>query len=358
MALPLSRGVGLACLLAWSLGAARAEEAAAPKAPVSVRAGKALQPPNLPALLPPQPALVDYAAAHGLALRGVDQTARSTLGLPGDSVTALISLREGQSLKQWLVQLQLARPTDQERKDNAVPESKVNVNGHDYRFSGGSPLALDIRIAGPFVAGKKPPTGEKRARTLVPPNFLALGLDEASRILISAVNPSPKTAETSAPASASPPVLSPQEERTVGGMFPALITFFNAAQTTPGIREIMWTVLDLPSAWSLVKHGGKIVPGFTFGENISEVEQTAWAFPDHRLFYLGLNLTLNEQPALQVSFIVTSPAPPLLNTAGIVGLVAQSPTKKDKRMDLQIVAAHRAIPSAQAKLDASPVPPP
>jgi hypothetical protein len=334
------RLVGLACLLAWPLSVVRAEGSSA----VVGIGAKAPQPPNLPALIPPQPDLVAYAATHGLPLTGIDQTRRGAAGAPGDSVTALITLREGQALRQWLVRLELALPTDKERKANSVPESGVNVNGHDYRFSGGDPLALDIRIAGPFAPGKKPPTEERKARTLVPPNFLALGLDEACRVLVGVLHPPPKDGEAPAPAAApaSPPALSAQEERTVGGMFPALVTFFNAAQTTPGIREIMWTVLDLPSAWSLVKHGGRIVPGFTFGDNISAVEPAAWAMPDRGLFYLGLDLALNEQPALRVSFVVTSPAPPLLNTAGIVGLVAQSPTKKDKRMDLQVIAARRA----------------
>ncbi len=334
------RLVGLACLLAWPLSPLRAEESGAA---VGI-GGKPADPLNLPALLPPQADLVAYAAAHGLPLSGIDETPRGTAGAPGDSVTALITLREGQALRQWLVRLELAPPTDKERKANSVPESAVTVNGHDYHFSGGDPLALDIRVAGPFVPGKKPPTEEKTARTLVPPNFLALGLDEACGVLVAVLPPPGKTGATpSSPAAApaSPPVLSARQERVVGGMFPALITFFNAAQTTPGIREIMWNVLELPSAWSLVKHGGKIVPNFTFGNNISALAPAAWAMPDRRLFYLALDLALNEQPALRVSFVVTSPAPPLLNTAGIVGLVAQSPTKKDKRMDLQIIAAHR-----------------
>lgn len=346
-----SRLIGLACLIG-SLHPTWAEEHAASNSAHVAVGGKAPRPLDLPALIPPQPDLVAYAAAHDLPLTGIDQTPRGTTGVPGDSVTALITLREGRTAKQWLVRLELALPTDKERKTNPVSESEMTVNGHKYHFSGGDPLALDIRIAGPFIAGKKPPTEEKKTRTLVPPNFLALGLDEACRVLTAVMHSPEKSSGTSPPsAPASPPVISPREEQIVGGMFPALVTFFNAAQTTPGIHDIMWTVLDLPSAWSILKRGGKIEPDFTFGDNLSAVAPAAWAMPDRPLFYLDLDLTLNEQPALQASFVVTSPAPPLLNTAGIVGLVAQSPTKKDKRMDLQVVAAHRAAPAQATNSD-------
>ena len=84
------RLVGLACLLAWPLSIVGAEGSSA----VVGIGGKAPQPPNLPALIPPQPDLVAYAATHGLPLTGIDQTRRGAAGAPGDSVTALITLRE------------------------------------------------------------------------------------------------------------------------------------------------------------------------------------------------------------------------------------------------------------------------
>lgn len=125
-------------------------------------------------------------------------------------------------------------------------------------------------------------------------------------------------------------------------MFPALITFFMGVQNTPGLREILWDVTELPSVWSVLKHGGKVNPGFNIEEDIAAVEPGAWTMPDRSLYRMGIALSLNEQPALRISLTVTSPLPPLLTTAGIVGIVAQPPGKKDKRMDLRVVAAHRA----------------
>ena len=136
-------------LLAWPLAVLAAEKSPSPPA-------------ELPALIPPQPALVAYAATHGIPLDGLDASPGPAAATPGDSVTALVTLREGQTGKQWLVHLEIATPTEKERAENSPIVPVIGVNGHNYKFSAGAPLALDIRTAGPFIAGVQPRRIEKK----------------------------------------------------------------------------------------------------------------------------------------------------------------------------------------------------
>jgi len=114
-------------------------------------------------------------------------------------------------------------------------------------------------------------------------------------------------------------------------------------QSTPGLSEILWDISEMPSVWPIVKHGGKISPGFNFGEDVGELPPTSWTVPGRQLYHMGLAVSLNDQPTLRATLVVTSPRPPLLNTAGIIGILARPPAGgPDKRLDIQILAAHRA----------------
>jgi hypothetical protein len=301
--------------------------------------------PEPPVAIAPFANVVAYAATHQIAIAGLDLADAAGVVRPGDSLTALVSFREGNRSKQWLIQFQVAVPTAQEIKDHPPLGmwTKSNTSGRTYQFGAGTPLALDIRTVGPFVEGKNPPSTEKSTRAFISPDFLELGLDRGCQSLVkwSAEQALAKAGKGPPP----PPfVLSEAEERIFCGSFPALVTFFQGVQNTPGLREILYEIADKPSLWSIAKRGGKVEPGLSFGEEVAAVEPAGWLPSGLPFFRSSLMVDLNEQRALRCVLLVTTPRPPLLTTAGIVGIAAEPPDNKNKRLDVRIVAARLGTP--------------
>jgi xanthosine utilization system XapX-like protein len=52
-----------------------------------------------------------------------------------------------------------------------------------------------------------------------------------------------------------------------------------------------------------------------------------------------LHVALNKKRVLESELWVTSPRPPLLNSAGILGMVVRSTAYKDKLLIMRIIAA-------------------
>ena len=77
-------------------------------------------------------------------------------------------------------------------------------------------------------------------------------------------------------------------------------------------------------------------------EDLAEADPAGWVLPGLALYQLPVAVELNSTPALHCTLLVTSPQSPLLTCAGIVGIAAEPPGKKDKRLDVRIIAAHRA----------------
>jgi hypothetical protein len=280
----------------------------------------------------------------------------------------LVTFREGSRSKQWLTEFRIAMPTKKEIADN--PQRTVTLsteNGHTYRFGTGVPLALDIHTVGPFTEGQKLPEIEKHARVFISPDFLGLGLERSCRAMIKwrakessteRTKREPKGAmirlgveEASAVStkdtSASGPktaILSEEDERDLSGSGPALVGFFEGVQNTPGLREILWEIADKPSIWSVIKHGGKVNASLKSGSDFALVEPAGWVLPGLSLSRFPINIALNETPTLRCTLLVTSPRPPLLTCAGIIGIAAEPPGNSDKRLDIRIIAAHRLAP--------------
>jgi len=309
---------------------------------LSARAAS-LSAPEAPAIITPLANVAAYAAGHEIAIEGMEIGASAAAVRPGDSLTALVSFREGKRSKQWLIQFQVAVPTAQEIKDHPPSSmwAKSDTSGRTYQFGAGVPLALDIRTVGPFVEGKDAPDAEKNTRAFVSPDFLGLGLD---RNCESIVRWSAEQALTKAGHSPPPTALSEDEERVFFGALPALATFFQGVQNTPGLREILWEITDKPSLWSIVKRGGKVDTKLNFGDEVAAVEPAGWVPTGLPFFRSSVMVDLNEQRALRCVLLVTTPRPPLLATAGIVGIAAEPPNNKNKRLDVRIVAARRGAP--------------
>jgi hypothetical protein len=322
-------------LIVW-LAALLAAQAAVPLAP------------NSPMETLPQPAVLAFAASHGIRVDGLKLTATSFEGAAGDAVTALVTLREGHRSRQWLVQFTISALTEKERAvirhGNFVLTADTT---HSYKYSADASTALDILVAGPFASGHPPPETETHARALISPDYLSLGLDSFCRVALRLAkeNPAVPGAPSLPPAENPFFKLPPRAQWAFLGLFPALGAFMDGIQGTPGLKDILWEIAAKPSVWSIVKSAGKVNININAGNDVTAVDPADWSLPRIPLYRLPLHLSINQQPMLDCILFVTAPRPPLLATAGIVGIIAQPPGKQDKRLDIRMLAAHLAAPA-------------
>ena len=210
--------------------------------------------------------------------------------------------------------------------------------GEKLWFSNAHRVALDIQTTGPFSSshpGNAPAT--KPARTMISPDLLGLGLDQSCRASIKWFRNSTGVAPKE-----KPPAPSPEEQRALVGFFPALMAFFEAVEKTPGLRDILWDIVEKPSVWSILRRGGRVDTGIDFKETPSLIEARAEKpATAGDVFRMPLKLALNDQPALRCALIVTAPRPPLLTCAGIIGIDADPPEGSAKHLTIRLVASRR-----------------
>lgn len=304
-----------------------------------------------PALLQPPPevepfaALAAFAAAHDVPVSGFEPAPENeTRAVAGDAVTALVVLHRGKDEAQWLLQLQIAPPTQKELAENPPTKLRLNVpSGRVLSFVATTGLGIDIRAIGPVIRGRTGDPVEKRSRALVSEDFLAIGLDRSCQtfLRLSAEKRAQSATVPQDKATPSPP-FSEADERAIAGFAPALMALLQAIQSTPGLREILWEVLEKPSLWSFVKRAGKTQIGLDLDGNNTVGALAPAAMPAAPIAYrMSPTLTINDKPGLLCSLFVASPRPPLLTTAGVLGIVAIAPTKPDLRLDIRVVASRR-----------------
>ena len=132
-------------------------------------------------------------------------------------------------------------------------------------------------------------------------------------------------------------------DRAFIGGIPAVQSYFEVIQNTPGLRDILFDILDLPSAWSRIRNRGIKEVEFHFErERVEQVRAGEEALSEFGpVYHLPLVLKLNKDPALNLTFIVTSPNPPLLACAGVVGLLAEKPGQTQNYLTFRVLTARK-----------------
>jgi hypothetical protein len=208
-------------------------------------------------------------------------------------------------------------------------------------YSSEATTALEITTIGPFEVGRQAPETERHARAFVSPEFLGLGLDAACRLSLR-MHEGTEAAPSGGPAAKPPMPLSESDERTLFGTAPALAAFVQGIQATPALSEIFWAITKRPSAWTIVRHGGNLVFSVaTTGEG-GVVAAAGWPLLGLPVYRMPLLLSFYQEPALRFTLFVTAPRPPLLATAGIVGIIAEPPRAEGKRLEIRLLAGRRA----------------
>jgi len=306
----------------------------------------------------PCAAAVGWAEGAKIPLNHIDSAIDGEALNPGDSITGLIQLHEkGVREKQWIVYSEIVNPGP---KDDAAKKSEPMVLyttlGNKLEFKS-SPVMVKVRTIGPFVETgdkRKPKVQEESATFPLDKGYLSLGLDRAVAALLKfkqnkehgnfSFGPKPfgeaeiakgrKLAEATH--------ITSDDERALCGSCPALLSYFDFAHNTPGLQDICFKVVELPSVWSMIRHVG-VTANLTFQtENFRGADAFAWdSAGNGPAYYFPMSLELNKQPALRLTFVVTSPKSPLLGCGGIVGMLAEKPDEKETYLTFRVISARR-----------------
>jgi hypothetical protein len=301
--------------------------------------------------------LVAAAEATRIPLDRIDPQIQTDRLEPGDSITGLITMFEkGGRRTQWLVYLEVVAPDTKESPQKPPPPMVLYSSFGGTQTCVSVPAFAVVRTLGPFVEsakrGKPGKAPEKTARFTLNKGFLGLGLHQAAAAFRSLEQGSIRGTWTvrHKPFSEAEVAkgrelaarlrITPDQERALIGAIPALLSYFEVVQNTPGLSDILYEVVDLPSAWSLVRNTGIKSVGLRFEKGVGESSAASWQLPESSLIYhFPMVLELNEQPALNLRFVVTSPNPPLLACAGVIGMLAEHPVNNEKYLTLRILSA-------------------
>ena len=301
------------------------------------------------------PSLVDAARAADLPLAGIDPPGEAGSLKPGDSVTALVTLFEkGRQPAQWLLEVKAAAPYATEKPGKPRAPSVWYTTAGDKLEFASSQSPVNLLLLGPFAeaGGKSPRAKEQKARFTLDKGFLGLGFDEAAAAIVRMrqakltnqfeASPEPFTpAQIAAGKKAVAALgLTPTEQRALAGLGPALLSYFELVQHTPGLDRLFYKVVDLPSVWSIVRHVGTKASLELEPEHFAPLDTAAWGLPTKPPGYaFPMAFRLNGQPALTVTLVVAPPRPPLLACGGIIGLLAEKPSEKETYLTLRILSA-------------------
>jgi hypothetical protein len=307
----------------------------------------------------PGGAAVAWAETKKISLNRIDSTVDGDALNPGDSITGLVTLHEkGLREMQWIVYSEIVTPGPKDdigKKEQPVVFYTTLGNKLEFKSA---PVMVNVRTVGPFVEAadkKKPKVEDESARFPLEKDFLGLGLDRAVAAVMkfkgnkdhgnfvfgdkpfseSEIAKGRKLAEMTH--------ISTEDERALCGSLPALFSYFDFVQHTPGLQDICVKVVDMPSVWSMIRHVG-VTANLTFQtEQFRAADSFAWEPAGSApVYYFPMLLELNKRPALKVTFVVTSPKPPLLGCGGIVGMLAERPDEKETYLTLRVISARRA----------------
>ena len=310
------------------------------------------------------PSTEAIAMRQGYVLRGIQTGIADTKPQAGDTVTALVQLASFDSKRppsQWIIRLQLAAniSTDSSQgKSNNFTEYTNTGEKFTFHFE---QAGMKLETLGPI----KPETRPDRLLPVrhheisVATDFLSLDLCRAAQVIqrISS-QPREKVGWTLTVSSSAFPDeevnqqrpraaalnLTADELRSFSGSLPALMQFLDIVRNTPDLQEILFQVLDKPSLIDVFRNGASRSIHFEFRGGSGQVNGQDIFWPDTKQQDFGVlkfDLVVFKKPVLTVVLYMTTPRPPLLVTAGIVGVVAfkPKPDMADKFVVVRVLSA-------------------
>jgi len=298
------------------------------------------------------------ATRQGYALNDIQIGAADAKAQPGDQVTALVSLLsfDGSTRPtQWIIRLQLAaKPRADSPQSSTTDLTEYTNTGESITFHS-DVSEMDLETLGPIPAAASPDLrlDAKRQRISVNTDFLCLDLARTARIIATIKQPTARgglsVRSRPFPASevaagrdyAAVKKLTPDDVRSFAGSAPAIDQFLNIVRSTPGLQTILFQVLDKPSIIDVFRHGASSALNINFiGGGTSDGRDMFWTDGKSTDFCsLLFNLEVFGKPALSVVLYVAPPMPPLQVSAGVVGIVALSPSRANKVVVVRVLSA-------------------
>jgi hypothetical protein len=310
-----------------------------------------------PSSLKPNAEVTKYAAANGIVLAGFELAAEGETARPDDLLTVLFNIQEGAVTKQWLGEFRMAVLTEREAKSKpgtglgllSMFQTTLKTDtGHEFSFEQ-APVALEIRIHGPFVEGKDPEVGPSvtASRVLATKDYLAHGLGPMAKIELrlraaGKKNPGislmfrPKYSDeqmTTTKARTKEAGFTESDERAYAEAIYAIVQFGNLSFKTPGLDTITHELADSPTLFS---------GAFTnlVWPELQVEKAEAWGLQGMVVYRVPYNF-LSKTKA-RGSFYFTTVRPPLQNMAGFMGLTIDSTSKNpQKRLTMRVLSGRR-----------------
>ncbi|MCX6952959.1 MAG: hypothetical protein NTV51_12455 [Verrucomicrobia bacterium] len=129
------------------------------------------------------------------------------------------------------------------------------------------------------------------------------------------------------------------DEKAIAATGPALSEFLEIARHTPGLKELVVKISDLPPLTGWITGG---TTGFLFDPpGMARLDGAPWALPGTTVYRAPFRYFLKGAPVMKGAFFFAAPRPPLLTCAGILALVIESPKHPEKALELRVLAARR-----------------
>ena len=280
--------------------------------------------------------LLAAAMTNHIAMTQVDPSSETNTWREGDSATILGTLSLKKTQAQWLLTVEAAAPVPQ--KESAKKPAPLVVHLFDTPVTFESkPVPARLRMLGPFpVSGslKQIKPEDQKTRLWLNESFLGVGLDQAAAVIARRFH----AASTNSGADAN---LTQEEKRAISGAVPTLMSYFEIVEHTEGLEDLLFKLVKMPSLWSIVRHRG-VEASLHIDKEASRANPTDWNLPASvPVYYLPCTFMLNEQPAVKITMVVTSPHPPLLICGGVIALLAEKPGDNETYMTLRVISARR-----------------
>ncbi len=289
---------------------------------------------------PPCPVLLEAAATNHIAMNQVDPSSETNTLRAGDSATFLGTLVLKTNRTQWLVCVEAASLTPKEELAVKPEPYVVKMFGTSMSFES-KPVPAKLLMLGPFAVAetsKQLKSQKRNASCWLDESFLGVGLDQAGAVIVREMKAKIENgSNTNAAAN-----LTDAEKRALAGAIPALTSYLQIVQHTEGLNDLLLKLIKAPSVWSIVRHGG-VNASLSFGKEAYPANPADWNLPPSvPVYYLPADLKVNGQLALKVTFVVTTPHPPLLICGGVIGVLAEKPGDNETYMTLRVISARRA----------------
>lgn len=312
--------------------------------------------------------LADYAHARGISLHGIAPGSASDGLKTGDRAVYLVEVAEGGQRRQWLAEITADSLTRAELSARpAIADTvRFTTTGTELRYHAASLAALKIAVTGPFFdrqAARAAAAAQRiESRVVVSPDYLGLGLDVTCRVwlqvrdnlkkrrsegplasdltlrLEASTKPFPERMVEETRRMAALAGFFPEDERPFFGMELALEQFARIAQAAPAASGPFFSVVEKPSWWSQMTHLGVDWSVTSSPRDIERLDGRPWG-AGGPVFRLPFTLLANGQAALEGDMAVTSPRPPLLLCAGILGIAAHDPSSAERLLALRLLSA-------------------